>query len=71
MTKPCIHGEVCRAYIDKFWLQRVRVGDGVFGGVYRTQQCIISTDCPVCRFYEPKTGFSSGIGKVPLREKLM
>lgn len=69
MTKPCIHGEVCRAYIDKFGLQRVRVGDGVFGGVYQTQQCIISTNCPVCRFYETKTVASRS--KIPLREELM
>ena len=43
---PCIHGEVCRAYMREFGLQRVN------GGL---QRCIISVHCPKCRYYEPES----------------
>lgn len=41
---PCVHGEVCRAYMREFGMQSV---DG------RRQACILSVDCPKCRYYEP------------------
>lgn len=43
---PCIHGEVCRAYMREFGLQRVNG---------RLQCCIVSVHCPECRYYEPKS----------------
>lgn len=43
---PCIHGEVCRAYMREFGLQRVNG---------RLQRCIISVHCPKCRYYEPES----------------
>lgn len=43
---PCIHGEVCRAYMREFGFQRVN--DGL-------QRCIISVHCPKCRYYEPES----------------
>lgn len=47
MTAPCIHGEVCRAYIRKFGLIKISRKE--------TVQCILSRDCPVCPYYEPIT----------------
>lgn len=41
---PCVHGEVCRAYMSKFGMQSV---DGM------RQDCILSVDCQNCRYYEP------------------
>lgn len=41
---PCIHGDLCRAYMEKF---------GWVGGMLNRQKCIYSVTCPDCRFYEP------------------
>ena len=45
---PCIHGKVCRAYMETFGLVRKRGEPGA-----DVQMCIISTKCPLCKFYEP------------------
>ena len=50
-VRPCIHGEVCRAYMREFGMQQV---DG------RLQDCIISVDCPKCRYYEPASSIGAG-----------
>lgn len=49
--QPCIHGEVCRAYMREFGWQRVN------GGL---QRCIISVHCPKCKYYEPES-YSIGL----------
>lgn len=41
---PCIHGDLCRAYMEKF---------GLVGGMFNRQMCIYSVTCPDCQFYEP------------------
>ena len=49
---PCVHGDVCRAYMRRFGRQPA---DG--GG---WQECIISTRCPACSFYEAASGKRGG-----------
>lgn len=45
----CIHGEVCRAYIDKF-----STTEKHWWGT-RRNPCILSATCPNnCKFYEPE-----------------
>lgn len=50
--RPCIHGEVCRAYMQMFPAVKIR------GGWFEPSKwrlCILSTRCPYgCEFYEPK-----------------
>lgn len=61
-VRPCTHGELCRAYMKKFGLQKIAVyhpKPTITGAVYlkrewRYQACIYSTKCPDCPFYEPK-----------------
>lgn len=49
MASPCIHGEVCRAYMENFDRVKVRVG---FNSV--KVPVILSILCPnCCKFYEP------------------
>lgn len=48
--KPCIHGDVCRAYMRKFGLIRMK---NEFGQKY-WGLCILSNKCPCCPHYEPK-----------------
>ena len=50
-VRPCIHGEVCRAYMREFGPQPA---DG------RLQDCILSVDCPKCRYYETAVSISAG-----------
>lgn len=46
----CVHGEVCRAYLEKF--RGIKIGRGFTA--FRTP-CILSLTCPNgCRFYEEK-----------------
>lgn len=59
VAKPCVHGDVCRAYMRKFGLVKVgrMVPCGFMGKIEQTsyQTCILSTSCPRgCEFYEPK-----------------
>lgn len=49
-TAPCIHGDLCRAYMRKFGI--VRIGT-LFN--HEDAMCIYSTKCPDCPFYEPKS----------------
>mgnify|MGYP001775062158 CR=1 FL=1 len=42
----CIHGDLCRAYMEKFGLVRSIINR-------QHQRCIYSLTCPDCRFYEP------------------
>ena len=45
----CIHGEVCRAYLDKF-----SITEKHWWGT-RRNPCILSVTCPNnCKFYEPE-----------------
>lgn len=50
-VSPCIHGEVCSAYMREFGMQKV---NGMM------QDCILSVDCPKCRYYEPVGSISAG-----------
>lgn len=60
--RPCIHGDLCFAYMLKFGKQKVTETfeePALFGGTKtvkrkRVQACIYSVDCPKCEFYEPK-----------------
>lgn len=48
--KPCVHGDVCRAYMRKFGAVCVTDRDGQ----RRWVTCILSEKCPCCPYYEPK-----------------
>lgn len=50
--KPCVHGDVCRAYMYKFGL--VCITDSY--GQERLVTCILSDKCPYCPHYEPREG---------------
>lgn len=53
---PCIHGKVCREYMETFGLVRKR------GEPWAdVQMCIISTKCPLCKFYEPAVEAAYGL----------
>lgn len=58
-TRPCVHGEVCRAYMERLgWMKPERHGiiDRLIGDGAAARACILSTDCPHgCEFYRPKT----------------
>lgn len=50
--RPCVHGNVCRAYMERFGA--VYVTDRYGQGCWVT--CILSERCPYCPHYEPKEG---------------
>lgn len=61
-VRPCIHGEVCRAYMREFGMQQI---DG------RLQDCILSVDCPKCRYYEPASTAGGNAGNTVMQPLLL
>lgn len=42
---PCVHGQVCKAYMKKF--------EEITTGLFDRTMCILSEDCPDCPYYMP------------------